>query len=342
MGAWDSSASSSDASTQMGLDGGQMIPPGLSSLHPGSHIVVGGQRIDLRETYSSVRAKLGMGTRSTTGMNNRSFQYDMGQDGEVTIWFANTGINADPASSIDDKDEVLWIAVTASFGGRTPDGIGMGSTRGEVQAAYGVSPHTAPVTSPPGTLATYYRRGILLAYSISEEVRTITICRAYPVEPDGDLRLSTGELLIGGTTIRGGSIVGGGTSESVIRQTLGDPADAEGTQSLGITNLKILSYAFLGLEVFLTRSGSVFFVSVHSPFYGKSNNVGHVGMERTAFESHLAAEDFQAGTVSSTSNNVYCYQHRRNSSNYVGVTYSTSMPSTVTSITLAMPSSACN
>ena len=336
----DSGASSFDASSSADAGAGPQADAGSipmrSVIVPGSHAVIAGTRIDLGETYSSVRTKLGAGTQPTV-MGNRSKQYDLGTEGELTIWFANTGLNADPGTNIDDKDEVLWIAVTSSFTGQTPDGLGMGSTRQAVEAVYGMSPRTTQTTMPaPGTIATYYRRGLLVGYDNSEMIRTLTICREYLVEPDGQLDLARGVLTIGNTVLQASGSLIGGTSESTVRRTLGDPADAEGNRQ----GLEILSYAFLGYEIFLNRLGGLMFVTVHTPFYGKSNGVGELGMTKADFESHLAAEDFGIGQVSSTSNSVYCYQHRQ-TDKYVGVSYS-GTPESVSSITLAMPSSACN
>ena len=323
----------SGASTQN--DAG--MSAGGPALVPGSHMTANGATVYLGDTYTQVSAKWGPGVRTTT-MGNRSYQYDLGGEGQVTVWFANTGVDADPAGTIDSDDEVLWIAVSGQFSGKTGDDLGQGSTKQEVVTVYGASSRTTMTTMPaPGSISTYYQNGLLVGFDANDKIRTITICKSYPVDPDGEMDLAQGTLTVNGTTLRGAFL--GGASESTVRSTLGDPADAEGTRTIGVSRLKILSYAFIGFEMFLTNSGSLLFMTVHAPFYGTSGGMEALSMSKADFESHLATLDFRAGQVSTTSASVICYKHRQ-TEKYVGVSYS-GTPETVSSITLAMPGVAC-
>ncbi|MEE2901785.1 MAG: hypothetical protein VYC39_05620 [Myxococcota bacterium] len=329
-----SDAQIADGGASTNTDAGNASGPAIV---PGSHLTANGVSVFLGDTYSEVISKWGAGTRSTT-MGNRSYQYDFGEEGEFTVWFANTGVDAEPADTIDNDDQVLWIAVSGPFTGKTGDELGKGSSKQDVVSVYGVSPRSTPTSMPaPGSISTYYKRGLIVGFDTTDKIRTITICKSYPVEPDGAMDLAQGTLTVEGTTLRGAFL--GGTSESTVRATLGDPADAEGTRTISISRLKILSYAFIGFEMFLTNSGNLLFMTVHAPFYGKSAGMEALNMSRSDFESHLAMLDFRSGQVSTTSESVICYKHRQ-TEKFVGVSYS-GMPETVSSITLAMPGVAC-
>jgi|GEM_PF-6217464 len=329
-----SDAEAADGAASTGNDAGTASGPAIV---PGSHLVANGASIFLGDTYSEVVSKWGAGTRSTT-MGNRSYQYDLGEEGQYTVWFANTGVDAEPADTIDNDDEVLWIAVSGPFTGKTGDDLGKGSSKQDVVSVYGVSPRSTPTTMPaPGSISTYYKSGLIVGFDTEDKIRTMTICKTYPVEPDGVMDLAQGTLTVGGTTLRGAFL--GGTNEATVRSTLGDPADAEGSLMISLSRLKILSYAFIGFEMFLTNSGSLLFMTVHAPFYGTSAGMQALNMSRSDFESHLATLDFRTGQVSTTSENVICYKHRQ-TEKFVGVSYSET-PETVSSITLAMPSVAC-
>ena len=324
----------SDAGSSSAMDAGMAVG---AAIVPGSHLTANGATVYLGDTYSTVTSKWGSGTR-TTAMGNRSYQFDFGSEGQVTVWFANTGVDADPADTIDNDDEVLWIAVSGEFSGKTGDDLGRGSSKQDVVSVYGVSARSTMTTMPaPGSISTYYKDGLLVGFDSDDKIRTITVCKSYPVDPDGVMDLAQGTLTVGGTTLRGAFL--GGTSESAVRSTLGDPADAEGSLMVSVSRLKILSYAFIGFEMFLTNSGSLLFMTVHAPFYGTSQGMEALNMSRSDFESHLAMLDFRTGQVSTTSASVICYKHRQ-TEKFVGVSYA-GTPETVSSITLAMPSVAC-
>ena len=304
---------------------------------PGSHVTTALGRVDLRSTRASVRATLGAGQQAAMG---RSIDYTL-PGAILTVWYANTGLNATPATRIDDDDLVLWIAVTTGFTGRTSDGVGIGSAKSAVTAAFGPAERSSEIDNPPGTLEPYYTQGIIVAYNPSDEVRTITVCRAYSNAPNGQMRLADGEIRFGNNGIRGG--IFDGTRDRDIKSILGDPPDAEGQATFGTTDLDVMSYGFIGLEFFMTSSGRVLFMSVHAPYYGTSGSgagAAGIGSTRTDFESHLLAEDFGSGRVSSGNPGITCYQNRA-SRKWIGVSYSSETPPTVTSISIALPEQGC-
>lgn len=325
------------AADAQGTDAGPMTMP---ELVPGSHVRVTEGRIDImRHTFADVTSILGPGTRSQAA-NTRSYEWTLSGGVELTVWFANSNLDDDaPPADVDATDTVLWIAVQGGFAGTTPEGIGLGSVRGQVEAAgaYGAPPHTVNVPNPAGTLAQYYVRGLLVAYDPAGSVRTITICRAYPQAPDGsidpnDSRLRFGRDLQAYTFVAGIPVSHDSLSDA--RSLLGAP-DAEGNVVVSGQNLHLLSYAFIGIEVFALASASeIAFVTIHAPYYGTAGGVG-IGSTRTSMESFLAGQSYNGGSVSASSPNFICYGHNSNGPD-VGVTYSTDVAPLVTSMVIPL------
>ena len=326
-------------------DGGMM--PLAEEVVPGRHVQVRQARIELQrfeggnpvgDTFATVRQKLGPGRRST-GMGARSYEWSLG-DVSLTVWFANTNLDDDdnPPNDVDDTDRVLWIAVQGDFRGRTPQGIGIGSTKAQVEAAHGPSPREVPLDDPPGTLAQYFLTGFLAAYNPEDEVRTLTISRAYPRLPDGEIDPRGARL-----RFQGGEIVGYrsvsmlGTEFSRITGLLGEP-DARGDVTIGGRRLLTYSYAFIGIELFGTYVGNnppqrVAFSVVHPPYYGTLAGGTGLGSPREQVEAALMAVGYDQGRASQTSASFLCHG---GATPEVGVTYSSDVPPVATSFTLPL------
>lgn len=319
-------------------DAGQVM--GTPELVPGVRAGFVEGAVAIGATFDTVRQTLGPGVR-TAGMTNRSYEWTLSGGANVTVWFANTNLDDDdaPPRDVDGTDQVLWIAVSGTFAGRTPQGIGLGSTRAAVETAFGAAPHVAPLTNPAGELIGYYTRGILVAFDVGGPARTITISKAYGHEPDGTIDIGASRITFDNGTIQTGGILGGGTDEADIPPILGPP-DSEGQVTISNIPFRLNNYAFLGLEVFLTNNGrTALFVSVHSPFYGTTGagNPG-LGSTRTDFEAYLSTINFHVpGTQSGTQAALTCYQ--LDSTHKVAATYSTDNPPKVTAILLGYPPS---
>ncbi len=338
--------SPSDAGMAGGPDAGPATDAGgggALELAPGSHIVTGRGRVALRDTRTTVERVLGPGVR-TNDMNARSYDWDLGGGVRLTAWFANTGLDASPANNVEANDEVLWLAVTGPFAGQTADGLGIGSNKQAVERVYGAALRSTPITDPAGTIEPYYTDGLLVAYDTQSQVRTMTICRRYARNPDGQIRLADGRLRWsgpGGAELIGGFL--GASDDGDVLRILGNPPDAVGRAQFGGTTLDVMSYGFIGLEIFLGQD-RVVFITLHAPYFGTANTsptpLG-LGVSKTDFESGLAASNFGAGTPSSQNASVTCYQSR-NTSRWIGVTYA-GMPGmeTVSTISTPLPSDAC-
>src|SRR5262249_42722144 len=146
------------------------------------------------------------------------------------------------------------------------------------------------------SLALYYATGFLAAYDQTGAITTFTVCRAYKLAPDGALDGEGARIQFGGGVLKGTilSLMSGqtGTSFADVQILLGPP-DGEGTVTLGNQQLPLLSYGFIGIEVFapigtVLPSDVTLFVSVHAPYYGllKTSQAG-VGSARMDIEQAL-------------------------------------------------------
>jgi hypothetical protein len=305
-------------------------------LVPGSHVQVEEGRVTIgTDTLASVQATLGPGTRGP--MNSRTYVWTLAGGVELNVWFANSSLG--DVNVINDTDVVLWAAVTGTFAGRTPAGVGLGSARAEIEAAYQMAPNEVAIANPPGTLLEYFTTGLLVAIDQAGNARTITICRAYPRAPDGTIDPNDARLRFSGFDLEGfRGLSGRGTRDRDVRAQLGEP-DAEGDVTISGQQLHTLSYAFIGIEVFFVDNPVIdpdrtAFISVHAPYYGTTSNGLGIGSERTAFEAFLTNAGYGMGTPSSTNANFVCYTH--GSDQDVGVSYSMDMPPVVTSISMPL------
>ncbi len=335
-----------DAGSQMGWDtsaaGDAGSNPPVAALVPGRSVTTARGRVSIGDRFDSVVGALGQGTR-TAQMNARSYEHALGGGVTLTVWYANTNLDNDDAApaNVDDSDLVLWIAVEGAFAGTTASGVGIGSSQADVRSAYGPPSRTSPIDTPPGTVDAYYETGLLAAYGNDNRVRTMTISRAYPNDPDGTLELADARIRFGRDTVLADLF--SGTDKDDVKRILGNPPDGEGDVTIEGATIRVLSYGFIGLEIFTgRRSGRTLFVSVHAPFYGTAgsgaNAVG-IGSTRADFESYLATEGFDPARMS-TAMNVFCYRNR-GSRRIVGASYSAEMPSTVTTISVGLPDSSC-
>jgi hypothetical protein len=303
----------------------------MDELVPGSHVSITGRgRVALGDTYAATIAKLGAGRR-TAGMGARSYEWTFGT-AELTVWFTNTNLDNDDEApnDVDGTDVVLWIAVSGGYTGRTPMGVGVGSTRMATETAYGASPRTTALTMPtPGQLLAYYTRGFLAAFGQDGLLRTFTVCKAYPQAPDGRIDIAQSRLTFGGTNITARLI--SGTDVDDVRRLLGPP-DSEGPVP-NQNDVNILNYAFIGLEVIET-GGTVFTAIVHAPYYGETGNgTPGLGATRTDFEAYVLSTLSGSGPRASTRTmGLFCFTQASGRS--FGVTYSTDMPQTVSAIIL--------
>lgn len=293
-------------------DGG--MTPLTEEMEAGAYVQVVGARINVGDgtgtdpnvdTYASVTAKLGAGTRSAA-MNTRSYEWTL-NGVELTIWFGNTNLDGDddPPANVDGTDEVLWIAVSGTYGGKTTRNIGLGSTRAEVEMlmpnGYGLPSLTTDLTNPPGVLASYFTQGILIAYDANNQARTVTISRAYNTDPNADIKVDEARLDFSTGAIDGFHMLQPGTRKANVEQALGY-ADGAG-EANGFT---VWSYAFIGVELFFFGSqDSVLFFTVHEPYYGGLNNSAFgVGAPRMDLEAELGMGQ---GVASGQNANLICY-----------------------------------
>lgn len=344
--------------TGVPTDGGQ---PQGTSFTPGQNVVVDGAVVRVRvgstpgSTFAEVKAALGLPTRQTPGANTRSHEWDLSVGGTLTVWFNNTGLDANPANLVGETDEVLWVAIAGAFPGTDGDGVSIGSTRAAVETAYGAPVRESNIPDPAGALLSYVRRGVLVAIDAGTgQARSITVTRAYTVEPDGQidlagrrLRFTGGDVgLVTWTEFSGNFIPSGGASGGEVSQLLGPP-DAQGTVNVGGQNLWMFAYSFLGFEITFRRNsggdgptGGALFVSLHTPYYGTTaaapNDHG-IGTARTVVEPYITGLGFAAGVPSTTSQDLICY---KNNLNAVGVSYS-DPEAEVSAIVLGLPPSAC-
>jgi hypothetical protein len=319
--------------TADGGDAGVALP---EEMVPGSHVQVAEGRIDIGMPFSEVLTRLGPGVR-TSAQGARSYEWTLGGV-TLTVWPANTNLDDDaPPMDVDGTDRVLWIAVQG-FLGSTPEGIRIGSTRSEVEAAYGAAPHTVPIPNPAGTLAQYFVRGILVAYGTDDVARTITIARAYPTAPDGEIDPNDARIRTSAGEIQGiRTIVQLGTDRSDVIARLGEP-DGTGSVNLGGQDLDALSYGFIGIEVFfLQGEDRTLFATVHVPYYGTTSGGQGVGSARADVESFLASQGYGGGMASSNPA-LICYPSNGNDP-MVGVTYDSGMAATT--FTVPIPLGMC-
>lgn len=354
-----------DAAADLGVpdgaepgDGGE--PPG-TSFTPGQGVVVQGAAVRVRvgatpgSTFAEVKAALGQPTRQTPGANTRSHEWDLSVGGTLTVWFNNTGLDANPANLVGEADEVLWIAISGAFPGEDTGGVRIGAPRAQVEAAYGAPVRETAISDPAGALLSYVRRGVLVAIDAGTgQARSITVTRAYLVEPDGQidlagrrLRFTSGDLgLVSWTQVGNLAVPSGGPNASAVTQLLGPP-DAQGTVSVGGQNLWMYAYSFIGFEITFRRNsggsgpdGGALFVSLHTPYYGTTaaapNDHG-IGSARAAIEPYITGLGFGAAVPSGTSADLLCY---KNNLNAVGVTYS-DPEAEVSALILGLPPSAC-
>lgn len=303
-------------------------------LAPGSHVQVPEARLDIGDTFDAVNNKLANAARvRTPTANTRSYEYTLADSTVITIWFANTNLDDDDTVDVDGTDQVLWIAVPDGFAGETPEGISTGSTRAELEAAYGAPPHEVPLTTPPGMLGQYYVRGFLAAFDPNDDVRTITISRAYTTEPSGTIDYEDAEVVLPVGTVTGFiDLANQGTRISNVRTLLGEP-DAEGDITVSGQTLTTLSYGFIGLEVFYVEGGSrTAFITVHTPFYGGFDGLETQGIGMSRAETDVILEG--AGYTAATSSNSQFICYEDGNMPDVGVTFG--MDGFVSSITVPL------
>lgn len=335
----------------------------VSSFAPGQDVVIAGTAIRVRvgttagHTFAEVKTLLGEPTRQTPGTATRSYEWDLSVGGTLTVWFNNTGLDANPANVVGETDEALWLALSGAFPGADANGIAIGATRAAVEAAYGPAVRESSITEPAGTLLSYIRRGVLVAIDTGTgQVRSITVTRAYLVEPSAQIDLTGRRLrfpgndldLVTWTEISNNFIPTGGDDDGDITAILGPP-DAQGTVNVGGQNLWMFAYSFIGFEITFRRDGSsgatggALFISLHAPYYGTTAAAPDdhgIGTARATFETYLTARGFGAGAVSPSSADIICYKHGGNDTNVVGVTYS-DPEAEVIAIILGLPPSAC-
>ena len=321
-----------------GIDSGAPdsgVPPSPEMV-PGSHVQLIEGRVAVRDTFAQVTATLGSGQRSA-GTASRSYEWLLSGGVELTVWFANSNLDNDDAApnDVDTSDRVLWIAVQGGFSGATPQGVDLSSNQIQVEGAYGAAPHAVTINNPAGRLAQYFELGLLVAYDQGGAVRTITICRAYPQAPNGGLDPESSRLRFSAGDLQAYTFIGNipipNDDQSDAKRLLGDP-DGEGDAVISGQSLHVLSYGFIGIEVFsLSNSNDILFFTVHAPYYGTSSGGEGVGSARPAFEAYLNGRGYGSGSVSSGSANFFCYDGGGNDPD-VGVSYSTDLQPVVTSI----------
>jgi hypothetical protein len=331
----DGGGDNPDAMPDGGIDGG-MTGPLTEEMEAGAYVQVMEGRINVGDgtgpsatvdTFATVKAKLGNGTRSAA-QNTRSYEWSLANNVQLTIWFGNTNLDGDddPPADVDANDEVLWIAVTGGYLGKTTRAVGLGTDRATVEAmapmGYGAPENTVDLTMPPGVLGNYFTQGIYLAYDANNLVRTVTISRAYNTTPNADIQVDDARLDFALGPISGFHNLQPGTNQAQILNVLGYP-DGEGDAN----NFHVWSYAFLGIELFFFGSqNDIFFLTIHSPYYGPldNSNIG-LGSTRVDFEAQLG---MGAGVASMTNANLICYPDDNNPE--VLVSYTDGFASTLT------------
>ncbi len=301
--------------------GANPIDAGMTGLDhlavPGSHVQVSEGVVSVtQDTFATITARFGAGTRS--GQNGtRSYGWMLANGVEMTVWFANTNLDADdsPPNDVDASDAVLWVAVQGGFNGATPEGIALGAPRGAVEAAFGQAPKEVALTTPPGTLLQYFTTGILVALDAQDNVRTLTVHRAYGHLPNGIVDMANGKLTFDGTDIVGRLVRG--TSRDEVLGLFGMP-DAQGGLRLSGQNLDTWSYGFLGMEFFFIEGRTtVLFMAVHAPYFGQTPGNTGVGSTRSQMETFLMGAGYNQGNASSSNANFICYAGPKD----VGISY---------------------
>ncbi|MBI2376315.1 MAG: hypothetical protein HYV07_20135 [Deltaproteobacteria bacterium] len=313
-----------------------------TSFEPGSHVEVEEGRVQIGATFAQTKAAIGAPTRmspASGAAQPRSYEWDLTSGPHLVVWFADTDLSG---GAIDETDKALWVAVEGSFTGRSTAGIGLGSTKAQVRAAYGTVDLTGTVADPPGEVDAWYTKGLLAAYQPDGILRTITVARSYVRAPNALIDIAGGKLDFP-PAIQGGAIL---ASEPADVETILGTPDGEGNVSPGGTALHAYSYAFIGIEVFFTAvlgTERAAFVTVHAPFYGLTSNGIGIGSSRADFESHLTSLGFDAGRATSASAELFCYVKEVGGRPQRGIaaTFSAATPPLVTTINVGFPPQAC-
>lgn len=310
-----------DATVDAGADGG-MVGPFIEEMEAGEFVQLVEGRINLGDgigvsgivdNFGTVKTRFGMGTRSA-GMDARSYEWDMANGTHLVVWFGNTNGDADDSApnNVDDSDEVLWIAVSGNYGGKTTRQVGVGSTRAEVElgrpTGYGAPLNPVNIENPPGVLASYFTDGILVAYDANDIVRTVTICRAYGAQPNADIDPGTGSLDFDALgQLRGFKDLVTGTGQNQIRNILGEP-DGAGP---GPGNTTVWNYTFIGIEIFFFGSQTnALFMTLHPPYFGTIDNT-NAGPGSTRADMEIAL-DMGMGEASTSNPAFVCYPDAMN------------------------------
>jgi hypothetical protein len=156
--------------------------------------------------------------------------------------------------TLDDRDLLLSITALPAGAGKgdypgvTAEGLGIGSTRAEVEAVEAFAQPDRVLTLPAvgefagGTFGFYFGLGGIFGYDAQGAVTNVTVTRVYAQAPDGAIDFEGGRLDFGGgRVITAGdcavqqqlppSVECTGSSEAVHRGILGSP-DYSGTQML--------------------------------------------------------------------------------------------------------------
>ncbi|MBI4816942.1 MAG: hypothetical protein HY791_11830 [Deltaproteobacteria bacterium] len=310
-----------------------------SSFEPGAFVEVPEGRVTIGATFANAKTAIGMPTRMSTGSGTgtpRSYEWDLSSGARLVIWFADTDLSQ---GAVEDTDKVLWIAVEGNFSGKSGSGVGIGSTKQQARAAFGTADRSAPVTDPPGTVDAWYTRGLLAAYGSNDQVRTITVTRAYLRAPDALIDIPGGRVDFP-PSINGGAIRGSTPDE--VRTVLGEP-DGQGTVSPAGTTLLAWSYAFVGIEVFFADvlgNDKAAFITLHTPYYGLTGGGVGIGSTRAELETYLSSAGFDAGRATSASPDLFCYVNNATQRG-LAATFSSANPSLVTTLNVGFPASAC-
>ncbi|MBI4818387.1 MAG: hypothetical protein HY791_19130 [Deltaproteobacteria bacterium] len=341
----DAARDASDASTvdrDVAIDVDLGTPDGgapMTAFEPGVFVSVPEGRVEIGATFGSVKAAIGNPTRMsamTGSVTPRSYEWELASGPRLVVWFADSDLSQ---GVVGESDKVLWIAAERGFAGRSSEGVGIGSSRAEVRAAYGAPGRSSPVADPPGEIDAWYTRGLIVAYGTDELARTITVTRAYQVAPTGTVDIAAGSVSFP-PSIQGGVLRGSRPND--VRQGLGAP-DGEGNVSPGGVPLELWSYAFIGVEVFFADflgMQRVAFISLHAPFDGLTGNGVGIGSTRAELESHLSDLGFDGGRPSSASPEVICYVKDSTQRGFAA-TYSNANPSLVTTMSVGFPPQGC-
>ncbi|HUU01216.1 MAG TPA: putative metal-binding motif-containing protein [Myxococcota bacterium] len=222
-----------------------------------------------------------------------------------------TGIdsNASPNQQFDDEDHIISVVAGGGLNARTIEGLGVGSTLGEVHAVGRfASPDRSGIVPaygeyPGGKMEYYFGQGFFVGYNNLDQASLMTVTRSYPHPPDGTIDPAAGRLTFGGTSIECGDGYTTGSFRDVHQGILGAPdwdygfsMDIDTQYGVQTVDFYLDSYRILGIEliggddtVFIYDVDRLVIISLYLPYYGRTSAGHGLGTSKGDWETELGA-----------------------------------------------------